>query len=312
MPQPREKKHGHDMRVFVSTARTAERNIDILGEPLHERAVPAMPQLDCIAREKGIEKVVHQAYAEQFRRAFRYVAVSREITVNLQGKSHGPDHTPEAVVQPDVSGMAVICNIDPERHPVGNDTFLEQSPQNQPRPLDRSGIIPAARGQELGQQLGGALDGAGHKLWEERNEHAEGHDVACRGYATLVDVHRIADCLEGIERYSHRQQNLDGEPVELITEHGKKPAQVVAEKVEIFKSAQYQEIHHHTQRCPRLPVGLRQRAAERQQGRKGDEAEKAPVPPTVKHIARGKQEHVLRLETAAQREPVDEKHHRQE
>ena len=74
---------------------------------------------------------------------------------------------------------------------------------------------------KLGQQMGCSFDGAGDELGKEAHIGEETHRVVRGRYAASIYVDRVAERLERIEGDPHRQQDIDGNPVEAEAEKSK-------------------------------------------------------------------------------------------
>ena len=141
---------------------------------------------------------------------------------------------------------------------VGHEHLLEQTPQDAPRSIHRRVIVEAVKLVELRQQVGGALNRAGHKLREESDIREEGGDVAGRLQLPAVHVDAVAQRLEGVERDAHRQNQFHQHTRRVAVE--KLRGKLRHEEVVIFKQAEntqvYQDIQPAEKSRPRAPVLL--------------------------------------------------------
>ena len=90
MPQTTQDEHDHRVENLagLGAATAAQREIDILGEPCHQCNVPAVPEFLHVAREIGHLEVGGQSDAKQLGTADGDVAVTREISINLEREYH--------------------------------------------------------------------------------------------------------------------------------------------------------------------------------------------------------------------------------
>ena len=91
---------------------------------------------------------------------------------------------------------------------VGYHDFLEQTPENLTHPVRRLVVRERAFLQELRQEVCCALNRSGYQLWKERNERKEGNNIFGRFYLPAIDIYRVTEGLEGVERNADRQNNL--------------------------------------------------------------------------------------------------------
>ena len=274
--------------------------------------MPTLPQFLHVAREERVAEVGLQPDIQQLRRTDSDVAVAREVGINLYGKQDTcPNHAGRGIIVGIVQQLVHIV-----AHTVGNDDFLGQTPQNLPHADDSRVIVKLLSPQELGQQVGRPLDGAGHQLRGKGDEHAEGHRIARGLDIAAIHVDGVADGLERVKRDTHRQQDIQCGPVGIYPEKPQQVHKAVPHEVQILEHGQDAQVEHDVGRCPRAVMARavaahHQRRAECGHRREHDQAQHLPVPPTIKNVTGDQQEQVLPLEVAAQA-PVDEKHQGQE
>ena len=68
---------------------TAQGDINIIPKPSRQGNVPPAPKLSNVPTEIRHVEITHQFYAEQLGRAYGYVGITREITVNLESEEDG-------------------------------------------------------------------------------------------------------------------------------------------------------------------------------------------------------------------------------
>lgn len=244
VPEPADEED--DQRVAehhpFRTPAAAQRDVDVVAEPRGERDVPAAPEFGDVAREIGVVEIAHEAEPEQPRDADGDVRVAREIAVDLEREGHGADDEGSSrkvfVVVEDAVGEdgAVV------RH----DDLLEESPQRLPQSVYGLRRVERPRPQELRQQVRGPFDGAGHQLREEGDEGEESDDVACRGELFAVNVDRVAQGLERVERDADRQDDPQQETV--VVGDAEQFGERCREEVVILEDAEDREVQQDVSR----------------------------------------------------------------
>ena len=128
--------------------RTAEWDIEVIAEPRRKADVPASPEFGNVTGEVRRLEIGHERYAKQPRRPNGDVAVSTEVSVDLEGKVHRTKNQRRAAV----FLMVVKHVIDKNGACVGNDDFFEKAPQNQLQPTGGDVCIELASPLNLGEQ----------------------------------------------------------------------------------------------------------------------------------------------------------------
>ena len=77
--------------------------------------------------------------------------------------------------------------------------FFEKSPQYLSHAIHGLRIVESSGLLKLGEQVGGALDGAGDKLWEETHKSEELDDIAGGLQFLAVNINAVTQCLEGVK-----------------------------------------------------------------------------------------------------------------
>ena len=87
MPEAAQQKD--DQQIHGRTARSeavsAERNVEVVAEPVRQRDVPAPPELLHRLRNVGIVEIVDDAKTEEPAQSSRHVRVAGEVEVDLAG-----------------------------------------------------------------------------------------------------------------------------------------------------------------------------------------------------------------------------------
>src|SRR6185369_1280328 len=168
MPDSRNEKGEEQIAVGEerSPAVSAERNIDIVAEPGGKADVPSGPEIAQASREIRIVKIEHQVEAHHFRHSARHVGVAAEIEKDLPGESKGREEQRRSIKIP----WMIVNALDVEREIIGQRQLLEETDKKQGEAV---GYILRPNGWkaiELRQQVGGALNRAGHELGEKGHE----------------------------------------------------------------------------------------------------------------------------------------------
>lgn len=166
--------------------------------------MPTTPEFGDVAAEIGYIEVAAQTDAEQFGAADSDIAIARKVAINLNREQDGGKEKSGAVVP-----IGVFENgVDIEAAAVGDHHLFEKAPQHLTQTVDRQRVAEAAGLFELREETRGALDGAGNQLGEETDIGKKGNAIAGGLKRTSVDVDAIAQCLEGVERNAHRQNEM--------------------------------------------------------------------------------------------------------
>ena len=181
-------------------ARAAKRNIDIIAKPSGEGNVPTTPELGYVTREIRVVEVAHQFDAKEFGGTDGYVRIAGEVSVNLERKENSGQ-------QKCGTGLGVVCCpnlIYIRRAVIGNYYLLEQAPKDLAHSIHGLIVRELAVGLELRKKVGGALNRACDELRKKGNIGEESHDVTCRFEFFAIDIYRVTERLERIERDTHR------------------------------------------------------------------------------------------------------------
>lgn len=113
--------------------------------------------------------------------------------------------------------------------------FLEKSPQYLSHAVHGLRIVESSGFLKLGEQVGGALDGTGDKLWEETHKSEELDDIAGGLQFLAVNINAVTQCLEGVKTDADgkddvKQQSVSMSKWEEFAERGN-------EEVVVFENA---------------------------------------------------------------------------
>ena len=145
--------------------------------------MPAPPELGDVSREIRIRKISSQVETKKTGSAHSNIRVTRKITVDLKRKEKGREAQGEAVRV----GVSRIDTINMQSQVVGNNDFLEVTPERLPKPVFCLLCIETSRAVELRQKVPCALDRTGDKLGEKADEGEKGNRVPRRLQAALVE-----------------------------------------------------------------------------------------------------------------------------
>jgi len=315
MPEPGDEEDDEDVAdgLGLGDARPSEWDVEVVAEPGGEGDVPTPPELGNVAGEVGELEVGHQLEAEELGGADGDVGVSGEVAVDLEGEKDGTEDEGRAGKRFGV----VETHVDVRRTGVGHDDLLEHAPEDEAHAVAPLRIVKGSGRGDLREQVGGPFDGARDQLREEGDKSPKGDRVAGGLEVAPIDVNGVGEGLEGVEGNADGQDDLQGGGVHGDTEGlpGRDP--VLDEEVGVLEVAEDSEVdgERHPQ-PPLLPRFVRRffnadADEEVDNGGEGNQPEEAPVPPTVKHIRRNKQQQVLRLEAALGDKPIQPKDNRQ-
>ena len=283
-------RHG-DHQVQIGTRRAAavaaERYVQVLLQPAGQADVPALPEFADVPGNVGPVEVHRQVVAQAARRAGGHVGVAGEIEVDLHGVGdHRQRHRGRAV-----GAHRREHRIGEHRHLVGQHRLLEHAVEQLRQPAEH----PPGRGPavllQLGQEFRRLHDRPGHQLREERDVQRELQRVAAGAQPAPVHVDGIAQALERVERYAHRQYD----PQRARPPHAEGGAESAHEKVHVLEEEQHQQRHRHAHGQYPPAAGPPFHAQARQIGhrrQKQHQAAEPPVPPAVEHVAGRQQQRV--------------------
>ena len=96
--------------------------------------------------------------------------------------------------------------------------------------------------QKLRQQIGGALNGPGHKLGKETDKSGERKQIARGLDVATINIYAITQRLECIETDTHRQHNVERDKSRFNTHRCEQLRHTAGKEIIIFESAQYTQI----------------------------------------------------------------------
>ena len=202
-------------------------------------------------------------YPHQQRDADGHVGVSTEVGIDLQGVSVERHEHLETAVGLGCSEDAVV-EVDGD--PVGQQDLFEQAVENPESGQAHRGTGDGGRLEDLGHEIRSAHDGTGHQLGKEGHVEPEVRQPAERRHMAPVDVHGVADGLEGVEADADGEQDaVDGpgrpersigphcEPVSRNDVGARRAVPRVGEEVGVLEIEQQAEVERDAQGEPPGP-----------------------------------------------------------
>jgi hypothetical protein len=187
------------------------------------------------------------------------------------------------VVEKDVDSRCAI---------VGNNHFLEQSPQNLAQTIDCPSVVEGARLLELWKQIAGPVDRTCHEQGEETYVGKEGNNVASGTDFFLKNINGVAQRLEGVEADAYGEDDVECHPIELDAGEGKHFGKVLGKEIVVFKDTENADVDDDIgAACQFLKQALSlvlfdsNTAEVTGECSEGNEQQKLPAPATVKVVA---------------------------
>ena len=162
--------------------------------------MPSSPEVLEADRGVGGVEVLGEAEPEEQRQADGHVGVTGEVAIDLDGVAVDPQQGVEGLM---LGGDAEDGVHDGVGQVAGHHDLLEQAAGYEPERqagVDLAGVAGLA---ELGQELRGPHDRAGHQVGEE-GEVDRKIQQGCRFDASTVGVDHVAESLEREEADPHR------------------------------------------------------------------------------------------------------------
>lgn len=240
MPETAQQHGEHEIAVGMEGAMAiaAEGNVHIVPQPSGQADVPAAPKLFWIEGKIGAFEVPHEFEPQNGCQAFRHVAISGKIAVNLECKGIEGDEDESA----GKGGVPGKHGIDQAAEVVGDDDFFEKPPENEPDALADLIGRNVARSFKLWEQRGGAFDGACHQLREKGDVGGEVNEVSGWRLLPAEDVNAIAHALERIKGDADGKHNVKGVGPAGKANGVEEPFCAEREEIEVFEEKQDAQI----------------------------------------------------------------------
>jgi hypothetical protein len=198
VPDAGDDEYSGDVEGPPADASAAERDVNIITEPLAERHVPLPPEIHDARRGVGAAEIQREANAEASPRAECDETVTGEVEIDAQTKEH--------VREPDQIGVLARFAVDERPEIVGEAALEEEADDHEGRSRVEVLRQPAiAEVLQLRREVCAAFDRTGDELREEAREVDEIEKARQR----LTQRQRIddeADDLKRVERNAHRNQ----------------------------------------------------------------------------------------------------------
>jgi len=184
-------------------------------------------------------------------------------------------------------------------HVIGHHDLLEHPPGGEQQSGGRQRIAEAALPLQLGEQVRGPFDGAGHEEGEIGDEEGVVHDVAVRAYPAVIDVEDVGQPVEGVEGDAHGEDDAQRGDVGMHAHGGQQGREVLGEEPEVLEEPEHGQAEDDAGPQPEpthahvgslLDADGHRVAGE---GGEGQQQREPPVPGHVEGIARRQQEGVL-------------------
>ena len=191
----------------------------------------------------------------------------------------------------------VVNPVDIDGQMVRNDDFFKKAPEHEPEAVGRFFVVEGAPAPELRHQEMGAVDGSCQELGPERREEGEYPQVALRLRFAVVDIRDVAEGLEGVKGYPHRQKHVKERQVVKDIEGLQRFRGGPAEKIEILEQKQEADIEKNADPQIFLPSRfVRENGHPHSQeiidqGRSHEEENVFELPAGIKIITRRKEQH---------------------
>lgn len=203
MPQAADNENGHDIRVVAQRPGTAaaERDVEVVAEPVAERNVPARrPEFGGRKRKIGPAEILHQPDAEEQRQTDRDIGIAGEIAIDLEGEEIDRD---QQFHRRRVSGNPERP-VDHGSQVVRDHHLLEKAPQDELQAGRGQCRVEPQAGRHLLQKRPGALDRPREYLREPGNVERKPACVVLRGACAAINVYQVGASHEGVEGKAHR------------------------------------------------------------------------------------------------------------
>ena len=240
---------------------TAQWYVQIGLQPTAQTYVPAFPEVAAVEGFVWRVEVTGQMKAHQHTQANGNIRITREVGIYLQriqeqgGKVLEPCKEHRIVEDP-------VYEV--HRQIVAQDNLLYQSVYNPEDGYAELSATEEISAVQLWNKVTGLYNRTSHQLGEETYVEAEVEDIPDRFYQPFVNICRITDNLESVERDTNGQDNLIHAKVgcfrQLVQPFGchirhfnlraQHLIQNVGKEVTILKVAQDTQVDAHTQRQP--------------------------------------------------------------
>ena len=157
--------------------------------------MPAMPELGWRGSAVGEREVFEQMETHQRSNADAYVAIAREVAIDLNGIAEDAHHALEARIggRAREDPIVVLGNV------IGNHTLLDETDHHKPQTHIETPLGNCTRFANLRQQDMGSGDGPCQKQGEKREIEEEFQQRDLHREPAAIDIDHITDGLKGEE-----------------------------------------------------------------------------------------------------------------
>ena len=289
VPEPAQDHHRHQVDVGADgpAAVPAERDVEIVAQPVRQRDVPASPELGDGPADIGEAEVLQEVEAHHLPQADRHVRVAGEVEVELE---HVRDRPRPGERHPHLAAVAE------GQVGQGRDRVRQQHLLAQPDQESRHAVGEHLGGMgavaELILQVLVAQDRPGDELREEGDEGGEVDELRVGARVPAPDVDEVAERLEDVERDADGQ---DQPPVDAQGRHvgAEQRGEAVHEEVEVLEDAQDAQAARHADPEPDLAARVVAMGIDLLSDQVGEgggqeqQAEEVDPPPCVEQVGPG-------------------------
>ena len=208
--------------------------------------MPSLPKLGDASGEIRLFEVFHQGEAHDLGGTDGDVGIGAKVAVDLDPEQERRDHE----LKSGVLGVIAIDLVDNYGHTIRDHELQKEPPQHDQKARFDSIIIEVMPFVDLHEQILGTLDRTRHELWEERYEKRILRYILFNKDFPPVHIHRVAQCLESVERDADRQNHIKSRLYELDAQASHDPAKIAYGKVKVFEKKENRQIGRKTETHP--------------------------------------------------------------
>ena len=166
--------------------------------------MPTFPKIPDTDRKTGIVEVTIEFKAESSPHSDRHVGVTGKIAIYLQAVTYRGEQNGLA----GITGNVAVDQIDIRGQPVGDDDFLEESPNEEMRSRRKRLKIRRPELPELRHKFARLFYRPGKHGREKRDEQRNRHHIFLNGDFPAIQVDGITQGLKCKKRYPDRQNPI--------------------------------------------------------------------------------------------------------
>ena len=174
MSETRSQENHKKVEIDIALPTSAERNIEVIPEPLGQGNVPAPPELGDAGGDVGIVEVVLELKAEHLTQADGHLGIAGKVKKQLQAVADGTQPGNRSVDHMDVFHHDPVHGLSQQ---VGKQHFLGQAPDKELHaPGKLCGAVFSA--SQIGLDVVIPDDGAGNQLGEHGNIQCQIQEIS--------------------------------------------------------------------------------------------------------------------------------------